>query len=37
MSQIRTLAVERIGARLGKSTPEELAKVVERITEIIGP
>ncbi len=36
MSQIRTLAVERIGSRLGKATPEELAKVVEEITEIIG-
>lgn len=36
MSQIRTLAVERIGPRLGKATPEEMAEVVEGIIEIIG-
>ncbi len=36
ISQIRTLAVERIGARLGRSTPEELAHVVEGLNEIIG-
>ena len=34
ISQIRTLAVERIGARLGRSTPEELAHVVEGLNEI---
>ena len=36
VSQIRTLAVERIGARLGRSTPEDLAHVVEGLNEIIG-
>jgi mRNA interferase MazF len=36
MSQIRTLAVERIGSRLGRTTPEELAKVVDGVMEIIG-
>ena len=36
ISQIRTLSVERIGARLGRSTPEELAHVVEGLNEIIG-
>ncbi len=36
MSQIRTLAIERIGARLGRATPEEMAKVVEGVLEIIG-
>ena len=36
ISQIRTLSVERIGARLGHSTPEELAHVVEGLNEIIG-
>lgn len=36
ISQIRTLSVERIGARLGRSTPEELAQVVEGLNEIIG-
>jgi mRNA interferase MazF len=36
ISQIRTLAVERIGQRLGRATPEELARVVEGLNEIIG-
>jgi len=36
MSQIRPLAIERIGSRIGKATPEEIAKVVDSITEIIG-
>ena len=36
MSQIRTLAIKRIGARLGRAEPEELAKVVDGIMEIIG-
>ena len=36
ISQIRTLAVERIGARLGRAAPEEVALVVEGLLEIIG-
>lgn len=36
ISQIRTLSVERIGAKLGRTTPEELATVVEGLNEIIG-
>jgi mRNA interferase MazF len=36
ISQIRTLAVERIGSRLGRATPEEVDKVVEGLIEIIG-
>ena len=36
ISQIRTLAVERIGKRLGRATPEELAQVIEGLQEIIG-
>lgn len=36
ISQIRTLSVDRIGAKLGRSTPEELAQVVEGLNEIIG-
>ena len=36
ISQIRTLSVERIGAKLGLSSPEELAMVVEGLNEIIG-
>ena len=36
ISQIRTLSVERIGARLGRATPEELAHIIEGLNEIIG-
>ena len=36
VSQIRTLAAERIGRRLGRADPTELAKVVEGLNEIIG-
>jgi mRNA interferase MazF len=36
ISQIRTLAVERIGKVIGRSSPEELAQVIEGLNEIIG-
>ena len=36
ISQIRTLAFERIGAKLGRVSPEELSQVVEGLNEIIG-
>ena len=36
ISQIRTLAVERIGARLDRASPEDLAQIVEGLNEIIG-
>ena len=36
ISQIRTLAVERIGTRLARVTPEELARIIEGLNEIIG-
>ena len=36
ISQIRTLAVERISKRLGRASPEEVAQVVEGLNEIIG-
>jgi mRNA interferase MazF len=36
IGQIRTLAVERIGRRLGRVSAEELAQVVEGLNEIIG-
>lgn len=36
ISQIRTLAVERIGAKLTRISPEELAQVVEGLNEIVG-
>ena len=36
ISQIRTLAVERIGKVMGRASPEELAQIVEGLNEIIG-
>ena len=36
ISQIRTLAVERIGKTIGRASPEELAQVIEGLNEIIG-
>jgi mRNA interferase MazF len=36
ISQIRTLAVERIGRRLSKVTAEELERVIDGLNEIIG-
>lgn len=36
ISQIRTLAVERIGSRLARATPEEIAQAIEGLNEIIG-
>lgn len=36
ISQIRTLAIERIGKRLGRLAPEELAQVIEGLNEIVG-
>lgn len=36
MSQIRTLAIERVGKSLGRVTPEELALALEGLNEIIG-
>jgi mRNA interferase MazF len=35
ISQIRTLTVERIGKRLGRASPEELALVLDGLWEII--
>lgn len=35
IGQIRTLAVERIGKRLGRATPEEVAQVVEGLNELV--
>ncbi len=37
ISQIRTLALERLGRRLGRATEEELIHVFEGLEEIIGP
>ena len=36
ISQIRTLATERIGKRLGRASPEELAQVLEGLNELLG-
>ena len=36
ISQIRTLASERIGKKLAEASPEELAQVVEGLNEILG-
>ncbi|MGH8006255.1 MAG: type II toxin-antitoxin system PemK/MazF family toxin [Candidatus Binatia bacterium] len=37
ISQIRTLAVERIGQRVGKVSVEELDQVIEGLNDLIGP
>ncbi len=36
ISQIRTLSVERIGGKIGKSLPDELDKILEGLDDIIG-
>jgi mRNA interferase MazF len=36
ISQIRTLAVERIGPRLGRAAPETVTQVIEGLVEILG-
>jgi mRNA interferase MazF len=36
IGQVRTLSTERLGKRLARLSPEELARVVEGLGEIIG-
>jgi len=36
MSQIRTLAVERIGRRIGVASPEDMAVAIDGLLEIVG-
>lgn len=36
ISQIRTLATDRMGKRLGRASPEELAQVLEGLNELLG-
>ena len=36
ISQVRTLAVERIGQRLGRATAEQLTQIMEGLNEILG-
>jgi len=36
ISQIRTLAVDRLGGKLGRASVEELAQILEGLNEILG-
>ena len=36
ISQIRTLSVDRIGARLARASDEEVARVIDGLNEILG-
>jgi len=36
ISQIRTLAVQRIGKKIGQVSPEELDQLIEGLFEIVG-
>jgi mRNA interferase MazF len=36
ISQIRTLSVDRVGARIARASEEELARVVDGLNEIVG-
>ena len=36
ISQIRTLSVARLGRKLGRVAPEEIDRIIEGLTEIIG-
>jgi len=36
ISQVRTLSVDRLGKRIGRATPEELAQALEGLNEILG-
>ena len=36
IGQIRTLALERLGKKLGRVSPEELNRVIEGLYEIVG-
>lgn len=36
ISQIRTLATERIGAKIAEATPDEVAQTVAGLSEILG-
>jgi mRNA interferase MazF len=36
ISQVRTLSTERLGARIGRVSPEELDRLVEGLNEIVG-
>lgn len=37
ISQVRTLSVQRLGARIGRLSPEQLERLVEGLNEIVAP
>jgi mRNA interferase MazF len=37
ISQVRTLSTRRLGAKIGRVSPEELEQLVDGLNEIIGP
>ena len=36
ISQVRVLSTQRLGLKLGKATPEQLAQAIEGLHEIVG-
>jgi mRNA interferase MazF len=36
ISQIRTLSVKRIGAKIGSASPQELEQIIDGLNEILG-
>jgi len=36
ISQIRTLALERIGKKIDRASPEELAAIIDGLNDIVG-
>lgn len=36
ISQIRTLSIERLGKKIGKTSPEEMELIIEGLNEIVG-
>jgi mRNA interferase MazF len=35
ISQIRTLSIKRLGAKISKATPEEMEQIIDGLNEII--
>jgi mRNA interferase MazF len=36
ISQVRTLAVARVGRRIGRASPDDVAQAIEGLNEILG-
>ena len=36
VAQIRTLSIDRLGGKIGRISPEELVRIIEGLSEIIG-